>query len=150
MIYDGVQDSLAYFLFSLFLSLLEFEHKNKDEDSLLSLTFISFRSELFFFHIIIHDSLLELILVILVMKIWNSISRKSHKASDEWQFHYFPFSSYWCCCCHHRTTHDIDCYYERRKNLITVWLFSILIFTIGLILINFYGRRIGNELLLRY
>ena len=37
-----------------------------------------------------------------------------------------------------------------EKNLITVWLFSILIFAVALILINFYGRRIGNELLLRY
>lgn len=72
MIYDGDQDSLArslsprVFPFFAIFTLLEIEHKNEDEDSLLTMTFLYFRNELFLY--IIHDSFLELFLVILAME----------------------------------------------------------------------------------
>lgn len=99
----------------------------------------------YFFHII-HDSFLELIVVVLLMKIWAKKRRRnSHKASDEWQFHYFPFAS----CTTEPLTILIVIMSGGKKSHHSM-AFSILIFAVGLILINFYGRRIGNELLLRY
>jgi hypothetical protein len=52
-----------------------------------------------------------------------------------------------------KTTHEIDYDYEReiaKKSHHSTIFLRLLIFAVGLVLINFYGRRIGNELLLPY